>query len=254
MDNEAIRHARGELLLWCDSDDILTPEAVGTFLSTWRGLSSDQRKEFVGVTALAATKEGVLANPFPGSEYRDVSWNDLAGLHRVTADMTFLVRTDVMRSNPFPEVDLVVPESVVWNVIGDGKTRFIPKVLRLVEYRAPNAISFSGKMNYNRGRAYAAAVMQRRLLSYSSGRYERMWRLVNFLRYCIHGEIGMAEARRLWADNSPSPSFWSCVPVAHLLALADRLRNKVVRSHREFLANQGSPVSATWLGTEVASQ
>ncbi len=78
-----------------------------------------------------------------------------------------------------------------------------------------------------------------------------MSRLINFLRYCRHGEIGLSQARALWGDNSKPLAFWAAVPLASLLALADVLRNKVVRSHREFLANRDSPVTATWLRSEA---
>ena len=63
----------------------------------------------------------------------------------------------------------------------------------------------------------------------------------------MHGEIGLAEARALWRDNSNIFAFWAAVPIASLLAVLDLLRGKVVRSHREFLANRDSVVSAIWL-------
>jgi glycosyltransferase involved in cell wall biosynthesis len=251
LDNEAIRRARGEFILWCDSDDWLEPNAVERLLSVWQSIDEGDRAQFLGVTALAATKEDVIFNPFGALQQVDLTLNDLAQVKSTYTDMIHMVRTDVMRANPFPEVDLVVPESAVWSVVGHCPSRLISEVLLRKEYRAPHAVSFGGKMSYNRGRAHAAAISQREFAGYACDWRTNASRLINFLRYCRHGEVGLAQARALWSDNSKPLAFWAAVPLGSLLALADVLRNKVVRSHREFLANRDSPVIATWLRTEA---
>jgi len=253
MDNEAIRRAHGEFILWCDSDDWLVPHAVERLLSVWHSIDEGNRAQFLGVTALAATEDGVIFNPFGNLNQVDLKLNDLANMTQVKStvtDMIHMARTDVLRANPFPEVDLVVPESAVWSVVGHYPSRLVCEVLKRVEYRAPHAVSFSNKMSYNRGRAHAAAIAQRECAPYAPGRGTNWRLLINFLRYCRHGEIDLAQAHSLWGDNAKPLAFWAAVPVATLLALADVLRNKVVRSHREFLANRNSPVTATWLRAE----
>jgi hypothetical protein len=193
----------------------------------------------------------VIFNPFPEEKSIDVSWNELATRFPGIADMIYVARRDCLQRHPFPEVDLVIPESVVWNVIGHQAARLVPEVLKVVEYRAEHAISFSGVMSYNRGRAHALAIIVRELEPYRIGWLWRLKALVTFLRYCRHGEIGLAEARAVWGSKPNAFLFLLAVPVAWLLVAADLLRNKVVRSHREFLANRHSAVSATWLIDEV---
>lgn len=238
MDNEAVRQARGEFILWCDSDDWLLTNTLQRLWEAWNSIPEELRSEYVGVTALAATERGAIANPFPDVAYKDVSWNDLAEIHHVTADMLFCARADALKAHPFPEVDFVIPESVVWTAIGHRPTRLIPEVLKMVEYRTANAISFSGTMSYNRGRAFALAVTERNLLSYRRGWKVRAWRLLTFIRYCLHGEISPNEARRMWGKNSVPFSFWLAFPFAYALAVKDLLQGKVRRTHREFLAAQ----------------
>jgi len=251
MDNEAIARARGELAMWCDSDDVLLPNAVERLLEVWRSIESSERSNFVGVTALAATADRVIFNPFPGEKLIDVSWNELATRFPAISDMVYVARRDCLQSHPFPEVDLVIPESVVWNVIGHQVARLVPEVLKIVEYRAEHAISFSGFMSYNRGRAHALAITVRELEAYRIGWLRRLNALVTFLRYGRHGEIGLAEARTLWGSKPNALLFLLAVPVASLLATVDLLRGKVVRSHREFLSNRDCAVSATWFTDEV---
>jgi glycosyltransferase involved in cell wall biosynthesis len=236
MDNEAVREARGNFILWCDSDDWLLPNALQRLWETWNSIPAEMRDHFVGITALAATENGCIANPFPDVKYRDVSWNDLAEVYHVTGDMLFCARADALKAHPFPEVDFVIPESVVWTAIGDRWTRFIPEVLKMVEYGSAHAVSFSGTMSYNRGRAYALATTTRNLRGYWRPWTVRAWRLITYIRYSLHGEISPRDALRLWGHNSRRMAFWLAFPLSLALAALDRLRGKVRRTHRELLA------------------
>lgn len=250
MDNVSVQQASGQLILWCDSDDWLLPNALQRLWDAWNSIPENRRDEYVGLTALAATKVGAIANPFPEVPYKDVSWNDLAEIHRVTSDMLFCARADALKQHPFPEVDFVIPESVVWTAIGHRPTRLISKVLKMVEYRTANAISFSGTMSYNRGRAYALAATVRNLHSYRRAWKVRAWRLLTFIRYSLHGEIAPNDARRLWGQNSVPFSFWLAFPFAYALAVKDHLQGKVRRTHREFhTAQDGARFSIEILNT-----
>ena len=39
MDNELVKSARGEFILWCDSDDVLYPNALEVLIKSWRSIS-----------------------------------------------------------------------------------------------------------------------------------------------------------------------------------------------------------------------
>lgn len=240
MDNEAIRKAKGELSLWCDSDDFLADQALQRLWDTWNSIPKEKREEYVGMTALAATEEGAITNPFPdGSPCKDVSWNDMVGVYGITGDMLLCARTDLLRGCPFPEVDFVVSESVVWSTIGHHPARLISEVLKVVEYQA-DGISLADTMAYNRGSAYALAAVVRNLR-----RYQRPWRirarcLVNFIRYSFHGEIALNDALKLWGRNSNRRYFYLAFPFALALAVKDLLQGKVRKTHRDFFSAQKS--------------
>lgn len=91
------------------------------------------------------------------------------------------------------------------------------------EYEATNCISFSGKIEYSRGKAYAMALGVCNVRSYSSNLKTRFCRLLTFLRYCIHGGLPLRDSMRLWGANSPHLALLMSLPLAHLLALKDRL-------------------------------
>ena len=235
MDNEAVASANGDFILWNDSDDYLLPKAIETLVDAIGAISESERANYVGIAALCSNKDGeLISTPLPFDHVFDTTWNDLVAKYKVKNDMLYMTRSAVLKANPFPEVDFVVPESVVWNAIGNAKARVLPIVVKIVEYGAPNAVSFSGLMEYSRGRAYAMAVMERYLSGYRQSILRRLWVLITYIRYSVHGEIDIFTLRRLWGENSGSIEFAMMMPLAILLAVKDTLQRKVRKTHREF--------------------
>lgn len=248
MDNEAIKRARGDFVLWCDSDDWLAPEAVQRLISVWHSISPSERKLFFGVSAFAINKDGAITNPFPSLKSVDISFNDLISKYPLGFDLLVMARTEILHAHPFPEVDLYVPEGAVWNIIGHQKMRLVPDALLIKDYLATPgmSVSYSGKMAYNRGRAYAIAIVRQSLSSVQLTPLQRILEVINFLRYCQHGDLSILEARALWKTNSSALLLFAALPIAAALATIDRLQDKVVYSHREFLRNRHAYIQERW--------
>lgn len=244
MDNEAIGAARGEFILWNDSDDYLLPQAIEQLVATWFSIPHGDHNDFVGVTALCGNDQGVISTQLPVEGIFDTTWNELRAKFEVAGDMLYFTRSSFLKENPFPEVDFLVSEGVVWTLIGNLKTRILPEVLKVVQYGAPNCISFSNKMEYCRGKAYAMAILRKNLKTYPKNLKSQLWDLITFIRYCIHGEIGLGNAIQLWGQNSSTGLFLMMFPFALLLALKDVLQGKVRKTHRDFdLANKSVEVT-----------
>ncbi len=237
IDNEAVAVARGDFILWCDSDDYLLPDALQTLLDTWHTIPEAERNSFCGVSALCDTEDGVLGNQFYSSdEPLDMGWNEM--YRALRADLVIFTRAELLKKNPFLEVDFLISESSVWSKIGVLKTRFLPVVLERKRYREENALSHSGHMSYNRGHAYAMALNKEHTRPNLS-RSENVKQTINYLRYCRHGEIPLSQAfsvwRASWRDILLLLAVW---PASQALALKDQLQGKVRKTHRDFLAAQ----------------
>lgn len=252
MDNEAIAQAKGEFILWNDSDDYLLPHAVEQLVESWYSIPESDRGDYVGVTALCANEYGVISSPLPHEGPFDTTWNDLAEKYKVTGDKLHFTKASALKNHPFPEVDLYIPEGVMWTTLGNLKIRISPEVLQIKEYRAPHCVSFSGKMEYSCGRAYAMATSELNLQSYPRNLKRRLWMLITYIRCSLHGEIRSRDQVRMWADNSPKSLFVLMWPVGWLLALKDRLQRKVRMTHREFhAAEKLVTISYNYLGRDL---
>ena len=189
----------------------------------------------MGITALCDTaEEGILGKNIPGKSSNDLTLNQL--LHSLDSDLVIFTKSELLKRTPFLEVDYLISESSVWNIIGTRMTRFIPVALKRVKYGEPHCLSYSGLMEYNRGKAYAAAVpwkYEKAKLTWK----KKAFRRINFLIYGFHGDIGLLDAFNLCSENSGR--IFELIPwllPAYALAMKGVMQGKVRKSHREFLA------------------
>ena len=162
MDNELIKAAEGDFIIWCDSDDYLVPNAVAFLINIWNSMSLEDQQNYIGLTALCATKEGVLQSALPSkSGIFDTTWNELDKTYNVNGDMLIFFNKEIIKNSRFIEVDFMVSEGSLWLNFFEMKTKFIPEVLKIMDRGVPNRISFSGKMEYSRGKAYSISISEK---------------------------------------------------------------------------------------------
>lgn len=161
IDNEGVARASGEFIVECDSDDYLLPYAIEVLVGTWNSIPEVDREDYSGVFAWCSNEQDVGSPSLPTESQFDSIWNALAEKLDKGGDMVALIKAKEWKSHPFPEVDFVIPEGITWAAIGHKKVRVSPRALMIKEYRSPHCISFSGRMEYCRGRAYAIASRER---------------------------------------------------------------------------------------------
>lgn len=234
MDNEAVKLARGEFIIWNDSDDYFVPEAFHKFLEAWTCINENERDKYVSVSSLCKDEYGLTSSELPQEGIFDTTWNELYEKHSVQGDMSYFIRADLLKATPFPEVDFVIPEGVVWTALGDELTRILPEPLLIKQYRSDHCISFSGRMNYCRGYAYSMAVSERALKKYRNNYSKTIRNLINFIRLSIHGDVSVRMQWQQWSGNTSKFAFYAALPFAWALSLKDRIQGKVVKSHIAF--------------------
>jgi hypothetical protein len=143
----------------------------------------------------------------------------------------------MLLENPFPEVDFVIPESVVWCKFSTMNVVVMPQVVQIRQYNSTeNSISFSGKMQYNRANAYALYTTESELIEKKvESAFINRWRVfVNFIRYSIHGEMSAVEIHRMLHKMKFGVVYFILLPISIILILKDVAQRKVVYTHRGF--------------------
>jgi glycosyltransferase involved in cell wall biosynthesis len=235
MDNEAIRKANGDFIIWNDSDDYFVPEALQLLINKWEEIELEKRENYSGVLAYCKNENNQIINTIEKEIIKEVSLNDAREKYKLKGDLVHFTKSKLLKENLFPEVDLVIPEGVVWTKIGKLKIKIIKEPLMIKEYKVENSISFNGKMKYNKGMAYAKAIIENNLKNYHFEKKEKIKNIINYIRYAIHGEMSIKEILEIWGDNSKSYVLILCLPLSIMLVIKDLLQQKVVKTHREYV-------------------
>jgi len=102
-DNEGIKLANGEFILWCDSDDLLLPDALDMLLNTWISIPNNS-DDYLGVTALCRTNKGILGNKFyNNNDTIDIIWEELYS--KLKSDHIMFIKSSLLKKNLFQTVD-----------------------------------------------------------------------------------------------------------------------------------------------------
>jgi glycosyltransferase involved in cell wall biosynthesis len=238
MDNELIKASNGDFIIWCDSDDYLVPNAVERLISVWKSMPLEDQLNYIGLTALCATKEGILQSSLPSrTGIFETTWNELDEIYNVNGDMLIFFNKKIIKNSRFIEVDFMISEGSLWLNFFEMKTKFIPEVLKIMDRGVINRISFSGKMEYCRGKAYSISICEKIKPTLQGLNKKFIRKLITYHRYCIHGDIGIFDARNLWGTNT-SLIFWlATYPIGLIFAVKDLVQRKVVKTHIDYDKN-----------------
>jgi glycosyltransferase involved in cell wall biosynthesis len=143
--NLAAKEACGELFLRFDSDDSCVPEALERFKHHWDSIPPARRHEFAGVTVLTTDEHGAIHGtrfPFDPTDSDSI---EIRYRHKVRGEKWGLLRTDVIREFPFPEIDGYIglmPSSIAWNAIARKyKTRYVNEALKIWYQDQPTTLT-----------------------------------------------------------------------------------------------------------------
>jgi len=258
LDNQAIKEAKGDFVIWCDSDDYFAHNAIKKLFKSWDSANRTVKNEAFGVIGLCDDNLGITMSTFNCGSSQEVNFNDLFQLYGYSGDHCLLIKTSVMKNNLFPEVDLVIPEDVVYTKIGKSKVILCESTVLHKEYMSKNHLSFRGKYEYTRGRAHRLGIVKKHLNQYDSCIYptEHVFKgytkkishflyngnyiskkhsyLISFFRFCIHGDITFHKALNIWPYKLNKLVSYSVYTLSLILSYIDSIKGRVDKTHLIF--------------------
>lgn len=137
--NRGMELVGGSYIFLVDSDDELCKDAIEKVLMWTKTIDKDN--SFAGVAGLMACQNGDVLGGYPSQKkyknYVDARCVD-RGRYRLTGDKAIVLKTNVMKKYPFPEIvgENFLLEGTVWNRMSlDGyKIRWFPDIIYIAEY------------------------------------------------------------------------------------------------------------------------
>lgn len=226
--NRAAKAATGELALILDSDDMLTPNALGLIARAWKEIPETSRQSYAGIVGHSVDQRGTLIGcTFPADGERMTPLR-LFHSDRVRGDKLFVHRVDILQKYPFPVFpgESFISEGIVWDRIRQSyRYRLLNEALQIVEYQADGLSASSLATRVKNPAGARAYYLQLASLDISWPR--RLRSLVNYQRFATHGGVRGGQA----LADSPSPAVSALLfPLGALAATIDRARLHVRRN------------------------
>lgn len=213
--NRGVAEAKGEMLFIVDSDDSLSPDAIGWVKTTSSHILDDP--SFGGISGRLYFPDGGSIGK--GLEHGDIDASaiDIRLKHGVTGDLAEVFKTSVLREFPFPvfEGERFVPEALVWNRIAQRyKLRYTSKKIYCAEY-LPDGLT-AKIVRIRREAPMGSMTYYSELRGYDIPFAQKVKASINFWRFAPLRLYG--KARRMGMIN-----FWSIM--AWPLGVAMRLND-----------------------------
>jgi glycosyltransferase involved in cell wall biosynthesis len=212
--NAALEHARGELTVILDSDDMLAPDALEKLRNHWQSIPEEERRSYAGVEGLCAHMgDGRIAGTRFPEDVMDSDYIEIRKKLGITGDKKNAVRTDLLRRYPFPrfEGERHIRPSLLWKRLSqEYRFRYVNEVIQLVEYQQEglSANRFHLRMANPRGFSYyfreEVNVHGRR-----DGFRRRLRNCSRYVRYSLHAGNGLGKQMKeiddtvLWVLSLP---------------------------------------------------
>lgn len=133
--NRGLKEAKGELFFIVDSDDRLTPDAVGTICKDWETVKD---KNLCGISYLRGYSDGkAIGDGYPEADHIIANFIDMRYNKGIGGDKAEVWVTDIMNQFPYPKYEGERFFGESWNFIQQSEEHdmlWVNKVIYICEY------------------------------------------------------------------------------------------------------------------------
>ena len=242
IDNMLIDNSRGKYLLWCDSDDYFFSDSIERLFKGLKLIPEETKSNYFGVIAQNVDTKGTNQTFNKQVQIKkpiDLTFHDYKKINK--GDGTILIDRAVLKGRRFLEVDFIITESSLWDgVFSTKRLILLPNIVKTMDRTADNSVSFGSKIQYSRGSVYSIAISESEENFKNKPFFHKIKILVNYWRYCIHGQLKFSYVFSLWNVTKKNYLSIFLIPLSFFVVFRDIILGKVEKTHIEFIAAKKS--------------
>ena len=241
MVNMLLENTSGKYISECDSDDYFLPKALENLIDITNQSYPKKDENFSGILAQNIDTKGIsqtFKKNIP-KKIEFVKWEDLH--NNVTGDGSLLVLAKDYKKKKYLEVDFLITESSLLNKIFKNKTFLVsPKIVKIMNRKANNSVSFGNKIQYARGSVYCMAISETKKKFKQKKFIDKAITVINYWRYTFHGDINFNKALKMFKPIKDNYFYIIFYPISYIITLKDIFFNNIEKTHIEFEKNKNN--------------
>ncbi len=241
IDNAMISYARGDYIVWCDSDDYFKPYALDAVFREFQKHSVSQTENTVGCVGPIADFIYKNHSALDGIESKLVKFEKIWSTSSTSTDYSIILKADALKKHLLPEVDFYYPEGAIWEHFHNSYVVLLNLPIRF-GINHNDGITRSSNILYPRSKALVFKNLFLCNKDRNSSSYcKTLWYAINFYRFSFHADQKSSGARVILNVFKVNGIF---VLLAGLvLVVRDQLKGNVIKTHREFDKSNKLPSS-----------
>ena len=243
IDNILYPLVSGKYQCYCGSDDFFDKNALKNMSNLLKKIPKNIKYKFGGIATQCVDENYISQSFFENNIPKNnifLTYEEYIDF--IKGDCTNLECSKLFKKKKFKEVDFLISESTLYNKIFKKKIILINPMITKFMRRAPDSISFGKKMKYNKGYAHSIAINENIAKFKKKKIINKFWIIVNYWRYCFHGDIRFNKAKKMWKVTNKNIFFCLLIPLSLILCIKDVMSKKVEKTHLEFEKNKNKAV------------
>lgn len=236
--NLMLDNLKSKYMIECDSDDYLLPSSLKTLFKLINKIPKNVENKFIGVYAQNVDTNGVsqtFKKKIPKSN-NDIKYEELNKI--IDGDGSILFFSKIFKNKRYLEVDFIITEGSLLKKIFKGK-RFVftSRVVKVMDRKSINSVSFGKKLEYNRGSAYSMALTINKKDFNKYKYFTKIKTVINYFRHVFHGDLDLRKSINKFKPVKSNNMYLTLLPLTLIICFRDLILNKVNKTHIELKNN-----------------
>ena len=228
----------GKFLIECDSDDYFFKNSLKNLINLKKKLPKKFERSFGGVCCQNVDTEG-KSQTFKYNIIKKtfvLNWQELK--KKIDGDATFLTPAKIFKNKKYPEVDFLITESSLLESIYKNKIFILsPKIVKVMNRKANNSVSFGTKLSYTRGSFYTLTISETNNNFFQKNFFLKINTVLNYFRYSLHADIKLSDTIKKFKPFKKNLLYILIYPFSFLFFLRDNIFKDIEKTHIEFDKN-----------------